>query len=245
MKINKSKVAREFWRKIFKENLIDLRNSDARKTVVKEFIESNQGWKASTDLRFFRLAFDKVSREFGTSTSKFGVKPEPSRVKKTVGNLGINVKSDEKTVHPLFQKKDEKKPEPTVKGIPTAQQLNQQQQMAVTYSAQSIAAIFDTMFNIFCSRYPQCSKLSEGEKQSLGDAWLPIFNEYFQTGSKWILPAIVTMPIVLVRFTQYAKARKEKEIHEKYNTKNNDETLEPKKSNWSNMSHGKNETNKK
>ena len=75
MKINKSKVAREFWRKIFKENLIDLRNSDARKTVVKEFIETNQGWKSSTDLRFFRLAFDRVSREFGTSTSKFGVKP--------------------------------------------------------------------------------------------------------------------------------------------------------------------------
>jgi len=235
MKINKSKVAREFWRKIFEENLIDLRNSDARKTVVKEFIESNQGWKSSTDLRFFRLAFDRVSREFGTSTSKFGVKPEPSRVKKTVGNFNITAKSDEKKVHPLFQKQDEKKPEPTVKGIPTAQQLNQEQQMAVTYSAQSIAAIFDTMFNIFCSRFPTCSKLSEGEKQSLGDAWLPIFNEYFQTGSKWILPAIVTIPIVLVRFTQYAKARKEKEIHEKYNMPE----PEPKKSNWSDMNFDK------
>ncbi len=243
MKINKSKVAREFWRKIFKENLIDLRNSDARKAVVKEFIESNQGWKASTDLRFFRLAFDRISREFGTSTSKFGVKPEPSRVKKNVGNMNISAKSDEKKVHPLFQKQDEKKPEPTVKGIPNAQQLNQQdQQMAVNYSAQSIAAIFDTMFNIFCSRYPTCSKLSEGEKQSLGDAWLPIFNEYFQTGSKWILPAIVTIPIVLVRFTQYAKAKKEKELHEKYDVP---ESTPEKKSNWSDMNFGKNETNKK
>ena len=242
MKINKSKVAREFWRKIFKENLIDLRNSDARKTVVKEFIESNQGWKSSTDLRFFRLAFDRVSREFGTSTSKFGVKPEPSRVKKNVGNMNISAKSDEKKVHPLFQKQDEKKPEPTVKGIPNAQQLNQQdQQMAVNYSAQSIAAIFDTMFNIFCSRYPTCSKLSEGEKQSLGDAWLPIFNEYFQTGSKWILPAIVTVPIVLVRFAQYTKARKEKEIQEKYNMPE----PTPEKSNWSDMNFGENKTNKK
>ena len=169
MKINKSKVAREFWRKIFKDNLIDLRNSDARKSVVADFISQNQGWNAATDKRFFRLAFDKVSREFGTSTSKFGVKPEPSRVKKQVGTMGINVKSDEKKVHPLFQQKEKEQPQKNP-NIPTAQQLNQQQEQAVNYSAQSIAAIFDTMFNIFCSRYPMCDKLSEGEKATLGDA---------------------------------------------------------------------------
>ena len=241
MKINKSKVAREFWRKIFKDNLIDLRNSDARKSVVADFISQNQGWNAATDKRFFRLAFDKVSREFGTSTSKFGVKPEPSRVKKTVGTMGINVKSDEKKVHPLFQQKEKEQPQKNP-NIPTAQQLNQQQEQAVNYSAQSIASIFDTMFNIFCSRYPMCDKLSEGEKATLGDAWLPIFNEYFQTGSKWVLPAIVTLPIILVRFAQYNAAKKEKDLKKKYDIPETEPT--PEKSKWSDMQFGE-KTNKK
>ena len=88
--------------------------------------------------------------------------------------MGINVKSDEKKVHPLFQQKEKAQPQKNP-NIPTAQQLNQQQEQAVNYSAQSIAAIFDTMFNIFHSRYPMCDKLSESEKATLGDAWLPIF----------------------------------------------------------------------
>ena len=240
MKINKSKIAREFWRKIFKENLIDLRNSDARKSVVAEFIANNDGWNAATDKRFFRISLDRVSREFGTSTSKFGVKPEPSRVKKTVGSMGINVKSDEKKVHPLFQK--EKEQQQKTPNLPTAQQLNQQQEQAVNYSSQSIAAIFDTMFNIFHSRYSMCDKLSEGEKATLGDAWLPIFNEYFQTGSKWILPAIVTLPIILVRFAQYNASKKQKEIQKKYDIPEPEKPAE--KSKWSDMQFGE-KTNKK
>jgi hypothetical protein len=31
--------------------------------------------------RFFRSALDKISREYGKSTSQFGIKPEPKRVK--------------------------------------------------------------------------------------------------------------------------------------------------------------------
>ena len=67
---SKSAIAREFWRKIFNENSIDLRNADARKSVVNDFLDDpmnkKDGWNKSTDKRFFRLAFDKVSREFGT-----------------------------------------------------------------------------------------------------------------------------------------------------------------------------------
>jgi len=240
--VNKSKIARNFWRTIFKENKIDLRNSDARKSVVSDFIQQNKGWNNTTDRRFFRLAFDKVSKEFGTSTSAFGVKPEQSRTKKTVGSLGINVKSDEKKVHPLFTKKeDEKKPINTQ--IPNAQQL-QDQQMAVQYSSQSIAAIFDTMMNIMHSRFPEMSKLSESEKTTLGDSWLPIFNEYFQTGSKWILPAIVTIPIILVRFSQHNTAKKQKDLEQKYGLKNEPEPEQVKKSKWSKMSFEE-KTNKK
>ena len=214
---NKSKIARNFWRTIFKENKIDLRNSDMRKTVVSDFIQQNKGWNNTTDRRFFRLAFDKISKEFGMSTSTFGVKPEQSRTKKTVGSLGINVKSDEKKVHPLFKNKEaEKKPINTQ--LPNAQQLTEQQ-MAIQYSSQSIAAIFDTMMNIMHSRYPAMSKLSEAEKTTLGDSWLPIFNEYFQTGSKWILPAIVTIPIILVRFSQHNTVKKQKDIEKKLGAK--------------------------
>ena len=213
--VNKSKIAREFWRKIFKENQIDLRNSDARKSVVNDFIQNNKGWNTTTDKRFFRSAFDKVSREFGMSTASFGVKPEPSKVKKQVGTLNISAKTDEKKVHPLFKKEDPEKQKQQPTGTITQQQLEQQQQ-AVTYSANAVGEIFSTMFNIFHNRYPMCAKLSEGEKMQLGECWMPIFNEYFQTGSKWVLPAIATLPIVLVRFAQYNTAKKEAEIAKEY-----------------------------
>ena len=90
MGLNKSAIAREFWRKIYNENAIDLRNSDARKSVVNDFLNDpmniKEGWSKTTDKRFFRLAFDKVTREFGKSTSQFGVKPEPKRVRSLLEN---------------------------------------------------------------------------------------------------------------------------------------------------------------
>ena len=235
--VNKSKIAREFWRSIFKDNKIDLRNSDARKSVVNEFIANNKGWNQTTDKRFFRSAFDKVSKEFGMSTSQFGVKPEPSKAKKQVGNLNISAKTDEKKVHPLYtdtEKKEEQ--QKNQRGIPSQQQLEQNQQ-AVQYSAAAIAAIFDTMFNIFHSRYPMCAKLSEAEKIQLGEAWLPIFNEYFQTGSKWILPAIATIPVILVRFAQYNTYRKEQEVAKDYGVKPEPSKTEKKQENksWGNF----------
>ena len=124
------------------------------------------------------MAFDKVSKEFGFSTANFGVKPEPSKTKKTVGTLNISAKTDEKKVHPLFKKEDPEKQKQQPTGTITQQQLEQQQQ-AVTYSANAVGEIFATMFNIFHNRYPMCSKLSEAEKMQLGESWLPILKNTF------------------------------------------------------------------
>ena len=95
MGLNKSKIAREFWRDIIDNNKIDLSNSDARKSVVNEFLNNpeNKGWRTA-DKRFFRLAFDKVSREFGKTTAQYGVKPEPKRTKKQSGTMNYNFTSD-------------------------------------------------------------------------------------------------------------------------------------------------------
>ena len=61
-----------------------------------------------------------------------------------------------------------------------------------------------------------CSRLDQQEKISLGESWLPIFSEYFSGQSKWILPAIVTLPIILKRFAQVSHAKKEEEIKKQY-----------------------------
>ena len=244
MALNKSSIAREFWRKIYNENAIDLRNSDARKSVVNDFLDDpmniKEGWNKSTDKRFFRLAFDKVTREFGKSTSQFGVKPEPSRKKTTIGKMGFSVKTDEKPLHQM-KKPDEEKPKepesknPLPKNLQTKELLQQQQNIALTYTSQSVATIFDTLFNIMHSRFPACSPLTKGERDSLGDAWYPIFNEYLSDkGGKWVLPAIITAPIVLVRFSELQRAKKEQEVREKYGM---DEPQKPKddknKKKWS------------
>ena len=239
MALNKSSIAREFWRKIYNDNAIDLRNSDARKSVVNDFLNDplnkKEGWNSATDKRFFRLAFDKVTREFGKSTANYGVKPEPSRVKKQTGGLNLNIKTDEKKIpqqkksEPQEEKKDDKNPLP--KNLQSKELLQQQQAIALTYTSQSVATIFDTVFNLLHSRFPACTPLTKGEKDSLGDAWYPIFNEYLSDkGGKWILPAIITAPIVLVRVSEFQRARKEQEIAETYGfDKTPNEDTKPKK----------------
>ena len=241
--MNKSAIAREFWRKIFNENAIDLRNSDARKSVVKDFLNDpmniKEGW-TSKDLRFFRSALDKISREYGKSTSQFGIKPEPKRVKGNAGKMGFTFKTDEKPLHEIKKSDEEKKSDddkknPLPKNLQTKELLQQQQNIALTYTSQSVATIFETLFNILHSRFPSCSPLSRGERDSLGDAWYPIFNEFLSDkGGKWVLPAIITAPIVLVRFAEIQRAKKEQEVRDRYGI---DEVQKPKedknKKKWS------------
>jgi hypothetical protein len=224
---SKSSIAREFWRKIFNENSIDLRNADARKSVVRDFLNDpmnkKDGWNPKTDLRFFRLAFDKVSREFGKSTAEFGVKPEPKRVKTQAGKMNFSFKTDEKPLHQMKKQdagekeKEEKDKKELPKEFQSKELLKQQQAIASTYTANAVGTIFETVFNIVHSRFPACSKLSPAEKMSLGEAWYPIFNEYLSgENSKWILPAVITAPIVLVRVSEYQRVKQEEKIAQEY-----------------------------
>ena len=100
--MNKSEVARNFWRKVFNENLIDLNNSDARKKVVNDFfadpINKKAGWHLTKDRRQFRLAFNKVARENKLNMHDIGMKPEAITAKSTKGSMNISAKTDEKKV---------------------------------------------------------------------------------------------------------------------------------------------------
>ena len=137
--------------------------------------------------------------------------------------MNFSVKTDEKPMHKL--KKDEKPQEEDLKSdkkkLPnelTSAKLQQQQQaIAMTYTGASVGVIFETVFNILHSRFPACSPLSRTERDALGEAWFPIFNEYLSgEGSKWIMPAVITAPIVLVRVSELQRARKEQEIADTY-----------------------------
>ena len=242
MKMNKSEISRNFWRKIIDNNTIDIKNSDARKSVVKQFLKENK-WKA-TDARFFRLSLSKILREKGINIHTAGLKPEPIRSKSTAGSMSINAKTDEKKIHPLFKTKsfdDTNKDQNVKQPIPTSNQLQPQQDQVSQMSAETVAGIFDSMFNIFCSRYPMCSRLDQQEKISLGESWLPIFSEYFSGQSKWVLPAIVTLPIILKRYAQVSHAKKEEELKKQYGMDKEPEPEpkpEPNKSAWSKMKFG-------
>jgi len=77
----------------------------------------------------------------------------------------------------------------------------------------------------------------------LGEAWSPIFNEYFSGHSLWVMPIVISAPIMLSRLAEIQKIKKEKEVKERYGL--DEVPKQPKKkSAWENMSHGKNETNK-
>jgi len=248
--MNKSRVARDLWRKVFNDNLINLSDSDARKQVVKEFlndpVNKKSGWK-SKDARFFRLGFQKVAKENNLNVMNLGLTPTPSRSKTQKGSMSINVKTKQKNPAPMGESiKPPTEQEKKFGALPQTPQLESQQAQATYYSAQSVGQIFETIVNIISAR-TGCSPLSQNERIALGEAWLPIFTEYFSgENSKWVMVAIITIPIALRILSEIQQKKKEKELKEKYGMDEvPKEQLPKKKSAWENMSHGKNETNKK
>ena len=246
--MNKSRVSRDLWRKVFNDNIINLSDGDARKQVVKEFLDDpvnkKAGWK-SKDARFFRLGFQKVARENNFNVMNIGVTPTPSRSKNTKGTMNINVKTKQKNPAPIAESiKPPTDQEKKFGALPQTPQLVGQQEQAAQYSAQSVGQIFETLFNIFSTRF-KCSPLSQNERIALGDAWAPIFNEYFTGHSLWVMPVVISAPIMLSRLAEIQKMKKEKEIKERYGMDEVPKEQSKKKSAWENMSHGKNETNKR
>ena len=208
-------------------------------------VNKKSGWK-SKDARFFRLGFNTVARENNFNPLSGGVTPTPARSNTTKGSMNLNVKSKEKKVPPLIEEMQDKKKEerPKFGALPQTPQLQAQQDQATYYSAQSVGQIFDTLFNIFSSR-TGCSPLTQNERIALGESWTPIFNEYFagEEKAKWVMVAIITLPIVLQRVAEVSKLKKEKELKEKYGMDEipKDEPVR-KKSAWEDMSHGKEKT---
>jgi len=235
---------------VFNDNLINLSDSDARKQVVKEFlndpVNKKSGWK-SKDARFFRLGFQKDAKENNFNVMNIGVTPTPSRSKTQKGSMSINVKTKQKNPPPMGESiKPPTEQEKKFGALPQTPQLEGQQAQATYYSAQSVGQIFETIVNIISAR-TGCSPLSQNERIALGEAWLPIFTEYFSgENSKWVMVAIITIPIALRILSEIQQKKKEKELKEKYGMDEvPKEQLPKKKSAWENMSHGKNETNKK
>ena len=248
--MNKSRVARDLWRKVFNDNLIDLKDSDARKQVVREFLADpvniKAGWKKK-DARFMRLGFQKVAKENNFNVMSIGVTPTPSRSKTQKGSMNISVKSKQKNPVPMGESiKPPTEQEKKFGALPQTPQLENQQAQATYYSAQSVGQIFETIVNIISAR-TGCTPLSQNERIALGEAWLPIFTEYFSgENSKWVMVGIITVPIALRILSEIQQKKKEKELKEKYGMDEVPEKPEPKKkSHWENMSHGENKTNKK
>ena len=105
--------------------------------------------------------------------------------------------------------------------------------------------IFNTLFNIISAR-TGCSPLSQNELIALGEAWSPLFNIYFTGHSLWVMPVVISAPIILSRVAEISKLKKEKEVRERYGMEDVPTKEEVKqKSNWEDMSFGKNKTNKK
>ena len=251
--MNKSRVARDLWRKVFNDNLINLSDADARKQVVSEFLNDpvniKAGWKKK-DARFMRLGLQAVAREQNFNLLNAGITPTPIRTKTQKGNLNLNVKSKVKKMPDLkAETPEETKEKPKFGALPQPPQLQGQQEQAVYYSAQAVGQIFNTGFNIGAARF-DFEPLSQNEVIALGEAFAPIFSEYLGDQNKWIMPALVLLPIVLARLAQMAKAKKEKDLREKYamDDKKSPAQAEPipeRKSKWEDMGFGKTKTDER
>ena len=231
--MNKSQISRDFWRQIFDENKIDLRNADKRNAAVNAFLENPEnikaGWK-KTDRRFFRLSLDKIFRERGISSHSKGIKPISQTNQKQTGSMRMNIKTDEKKVHE--QAKTITSEQLAETGT-EAQQQNELVTQAAYYTAENVAVVFDTMFNLLHARYPECSKLTFEEKRNLGESFRPIFDKYLgDKGGIWVMPILALLPVILVRAAEMNAAKKEAEMKKDFGIEDNNEDKENKKGGW-------------
>jgi len=229
--LNKSQLSRDFWRRIFDDNKIDLRNSDQRNAAVNEFLANPEnkkaGWKQA-DKRFFRLSLDKIFRERGISSHSKGVKPISQTSQKQTGTMRMNIKTDEKKVHGKAETIT------TQELKETGTEAQQQQALATQaayYTSENVAIVFDTMFNLLHARYPECSKLTFEEKRNLGESWRPIFDRYLSDkGGIWVMPILSLVPVMLVRMAEMNTAKTEREMKEDFGI--DDKDPDKKKGGW-------------
>ena len=231
--LNKSQISRDFWRQIFDENKIDLRNSDQRNAAVNSFLADPEnkkaGWKQA-DKRFFRLSLDKIMRERGISAHSKGIKPIPQTNQKQSGSMRMNIKTDEKKVHE--QAKTITSEQLAETGT-EAQQKNELVTQAAYYTAENVAVVFDTMFNLLNARYPECSKLTFEEKRNLGECFRPIFDKYLgDKGGIWVMPILSLVPVALVRMAEMNAAKQEAEMKKDFGIDETKEDQEKRKGGW-------------
>ena len=112
----------------------------------------------------------------------------------------------------------------------TGQEATQEetpQEQAAYYTAENVAVVFDTMFNMLHARYPACSKLTPEEKRNIGEAWRPIFDKYLaDKGGIWIAPILATAPVILVRVAEFNNAKKSEEMKKDFFPEDKDEPKE-------------------
>ena len=242
-KLNKSRVCRDFWRKVFNDDLINLQDSDARKEIVDQFFAepANKGWNRTKDKRFMRSAFAKVAKENNFNVMSIGVTPTPSRSKTQKGSTQFNVKSKEKQVPPTITAptQEQLKNDKGKLNIPTQQQITQgQMAQASVYTSQTVGQMFAVPLNLLFTRLG-ASPLTQQEIVALGEAWLPVANMYLTGNSIFVMPVLITVPILLQRLAEVKLKKKETEIKEKYKVDDQPEPVEKPTSNkWSDMSHG-------
>ena len=231
--MNKSLLSRDFWRRIFDDNKIDLRNADQRNAAVNAFLANPEnkkaGWK-QTDKRFFRLSLDKIFRERGISSHSKGIKPIPQQNQKQSGSMRMSIKTDEKKVHE--QAKTITSEQLAETGT-EAQQQNELVTQAAYYTAENVAIVFDTMFKLLHARYPECSKLTFEEKRNLGESFRPIFDKYLSDkGGIWVMPILSLVPVLLVRAAEMNAAKQEREMKKDFGIDENKDEQEKKKGGW-------------
>ena len=78
------------------------------------------------------------------------------------------------------------------------QPIPQEPQIPITKDI--VTATWSTIASLIKIKYPSFKKISESELSTLGEAWLPIFQEYMQFSyMKWGMPLFVTAGILLPR----------------------------------------------
>ena len=218
--MDKSEVIREHIRNNFDKN-IDWSNPDVRKKTFQELCESENGTKNgitwAKHQTLFIAQFKKVCKEKNLDPQTFGLARPKVEFVKTSSEIKSTITPKPKESK-KFQQEQKAAQTQTITidkdGKPISPTQPTEPEIVIT--KELVQVTFKTLFGMVRWKFKDFDALTKEEIDSLGTAWLPVFQKYLeQNWLFWGIPLVTTAGIILPRIAKMKNPDEKKEEKKK------------------------------
>lgn len=188
---------------------IELKTPDSKKENYAKFLETNKFLESDYPYNVYSKTFSEVIKEKSMNPIDFGLMPKKKSQSSSSGLVGNIKDGSVETVHDIqVIDPDTMKKQAEDNSV----KKDENGDTVIKYTAKVVGGFWAGLYSIFQMFVPDLENLSEDEKDSLGEVWLPIFQRYL-AGSfmSMLTPLFMTASIFAGKFMKLRKSNEEKQ----------------------------------